>query len=145
MLTFAGDGSLGVYLVHFDLENTCLRAMTWQSVSWRVGWMRWNVWDLGYRWALQNFNASIFEHKQVVEPSHTGQMHIPVSQMKVGVIKDRDEGRPFFIGPHSIFGTAPIAAFANVAGRNPIKLKVSAELAQFLRTGAHADTKGGAH
>jgi hypothetical protein len=138
MVSFAGDGTPGVNLVHFNLENTGLRSLTWQSVSWRVGWLRSNVWGLGYTLAIQNFTSSIFEHKQVVEPSQTGSMYMPVSQMKPGILKER-EGRPFFKRPHSILGDAPIAAFAQIAGRKPIKLELSLQLADFLRTGDYPD------
>lgn len=140
MALFEGDGSPGVYVVHFDLENTGLRPLTWQSVSWRVGWTRWDVWGLGYAFAIQNFTVGMFEQKQVVEPSHTGSMSMPLTQLKAAIANDHKVGRAFFRRVHPIFGDAPIAAYAQVAGRKNVKLRVSPELARFLRTGDHPNT-----
>lgn len=139
MISFAGDGSPGVNLVHFDLENTGLRPLLWQSVSWRVGWLKWDFWGLGYRSAIQNFTTSIFDHKQTIEPSHSGQMYMPVSQMKPALCRETEEGRTFFQSKHPLFGFPPIVAYAQVAGRKPIKLRVSQELKRFLRSGEHPD------
>lgn len=137
MISFAGDGSPGINMVHFDLENSGLRPLTWQSVSWRVGWIPWNIWGLGYQLAIQNFTRSIFDHKQVIEPSQSGQMYMPVSQMKPAVLREKREGREFFQKKHKLFGYPPIAAYAQIAGRKPIRLKVSKQLKHFVRTGDH--------
>jgi hypothetical protein len=101
--------------------------------------MRWDIWGLGHSHAIQNFTSSVFEHKQTIEPSHSGQMYMPISQMKPAVRREAEEGRAFFQKEHWLLGFPPIAAYAQVAGRKPIRLKVSDELKQFLRSGEHPD------
>lgn len=138
MLAVSGDGTPGEYELHFELENTGMRPLVWETTSWRVGWLRWGPNALRYRWALQSDHLGSPFTTQTIEPAMTGRVAIPVQVMKGGLqaAEDRDD---FFRGPVPLLGYPPIVAFANVAGRSPIPLKVSAAVTKFMRTGDHPD------
>lgn len=136
MIALPGDGSLGEYQLHFELENTGLRPLLWESTSWRVGWSRWAPEALRYQWAMQSNAVGSPFTTQTIAPAMTGRVCIPVGIMKRG-LDDAAERASFFGRRVPLLGVAPITAFAHVAGRPAIKLKVSNEVAEFLRTGEH--------
>lgn len=128
----------GTYHLAFDLENTGLRILNWESISWRSGWSKWVPEVLSYQWALQNDQYGSPFVKQRVEPAMTGRVLITIRAMKPALLDE--------LGRSSLFrrelrflGYAPLAAFANVAGRKPIRLKVHRDVAEFLRSGYHPD------
>ena len=136
-VSFPGDGTPGEYQVMFQLRNTGLRPIVWESVAWRVGWLRRGPKSLKYRWALQaDGNANHFV-TQTVQPSLTGMVTIPVAVMKPRILEEANEEKPFFRRRIKFLGNAPILAFAHVAGRKPVPLKVNQSLQDFLRTGGH--------
>ena len=138
MVAFPGDGPPGEYLVHFMIENTGLRSLTVHSVSWRVGWLTRGPESLRYLDAIQaGANASPFVNLQI-EPSLTGQVSIPVRIMNAAFVGEDPRSR-YFQRRHPLLGQAPIKAFANVAGRQPIKLAISKELITYLRKGHHPE------
>ena len=137
MLEVRHGAEYGRYHVTFSLENTGLRPLTWTDVAWRVGWLRFGPKALKREWALQNVGANIFIN-HTIEPTSEAQEFILVSDLKAA----RDEqSEPFFCRRIFGLGLAPIAAFAIVRGRRPIRLTLSREPKRLLQTGEHPDAK----
>jgi hypothetical protein len=142
LVIFAGDGSPGIYLVGFRVENTGIRDFMVQSIGWRVGWSRWGPRKLSYAYAIQTSGVGqIFENRWI-RPTTTETFQLKVSEMKVGLAAEGERGM-FFKRRLKLLGWAPIRAYANVSGRKPIRLKVDNKLREFLRTGSHADNTAG--
>ena len=139
IVSFARDGSPGVYHVGFIVENCGIRDFLVQSISWRVGWVAIGIKTLTFRHAIQTSGTGYMFENRWVKSSLSEHFLISVSDMKIGLAAEGERGE-FFSRKLPFVGWAPIKAYANIAGAKPIPLKVEKQLKDFLRTGKHADT-----
>lgn len=140
MISFIGDGSPGTYMVGVEVLNIGLRPFHVSSVGWRTGWLPRGPNALAYRYAIQNTSVMLNQSPgpHIVEPGRNEGFYTPVADMKRN---NSDESRAeLFMRKVPILGDAPIRAMVNITGRKPLMINVSKDLAQFLRTGAHAST-----
>ena len=137
---FAGDGTPGVYMVGIDVLNVGVRPFHVSSVGWRSGWFSHGPMALQHRHAIQNpsvmMNSGPGPH--IIEPGRNQGFYTKVADMKSADAKaSRTE---MFARKLPILGNAPIRALVHITGRKPLVVKVSSDLADFLRTGEHAST-----
>jgi|LWDU01.1.fsa_nt_gi hypothetical protein len=138
MVAIDPSSRLQEYQIHFSLENSGIRPLVWETTSWRSGWLPKLGGKLGYVWALQSDASGSPFTRQSIEPAMTGRVSIPIRILKEAMVNS-DERVDLFRRRVPLLGHPPITAFAIVAGRKPIKLKVSKSVADFMRTGDHAD------
>lgn len=140
MVSFIGDGTPGTYLVGIHVLNAGLRPFQVTSVGWRTGWLRRGPKSFQYRYAIQNTSMMLNQKPgpHIVEPGREEGFYTPVADMKTS---NSDESRSvLFKRKLPILGKAPIRGIVNITGRKPLFVKVSKDLANFLRTGEHAST-----
>jgi hypothetical protein len=139
-VSFAGDGTPGVYMVVIRVQNAGVRPFQVNSIGWKTGWLRWGPQPLGYRLAIQNTSllAGISRPPKNVEPGLSEGFYVTVADMKAEAGKaSREE---LFVRKVPILGYCPIRAMIHISGRKPLSVKVGKDLANFLRTGEHAST-----
>ena len=139
---FAGDGTPGVYMVGIDILNIGVRPFHVSSVGWRTGWLSRGPKALHFRHAIQNpsmmLNPAPGPH--IVEPGRNQGFYTKVGDMKSA---DAEASRTeMFARRVPILGEASIRAMVHITGRKPLVVKVTKDLADFLRTGEHASTMG---
>jgi hypothetical protein len=137
---FIGDGTPGTYTVGIEVLNIGLRPFHVNSVGWRTGWMQRGPEPLRYRFALQNTSMMLNQRPgpHIVDPGRNEGWYTLVADMKGA---NSEESRSeLFVRKLPILGFAPIRAVVNITGRKPLYIKVSDDLADFLRTGEHAST-----
>ncbi|OHT18592.1 hypothetical protein [Edaphosphingomonas haloaromaticamans] len=137
---FAGDGTPGVYMVGIEVLNIGVRPFHVSSVGWRTGWLWRGPKVLQYRFAIQNTSVMLNQKggPHIVEPGRNEGFYTQIADMKQANYEaSRAE---MFKRKLPILGEAPIRAMVNITGRKPLMVKVSKELAYFLRTGEHAGT-----
>ena len=142
-LTFAGDGTPGVYVVGIEVLNAGFRPFHVSSVGWRTGWLPKGPANLAHRFAIQNLSVAMNPRSWpcTVEPGHKEGFYTRVSDFQsANAHRSRTE---MFRRRVPLLGPAPIHAMVNITGRKPLLLKVSGDLAEFLRTGEHAATTDG--
>jgi hypothetical protein len=140
MITFVGDGTPGTYLVGIQVLNAGVRPFQVTSVGWRTGWLRSGPKALQFRYAIQNTSIMLNQRPgpHIVDPGREEGFYTPVADMKRS---NNDESRIELFGRKlPILGEAPIRGIVNITGRKPLYVKVSKDLAHFLRTGDHAST-----
>lgn len=139
-VSFIGDGTPGTYFVGIDVLNIGVRPFHVGSVGWRTGWFSRGPQAFAFRYAIQN-TAIMLNHQPgltIVEPGRNQGFYTPIADMKAAngeVSRVEMFGRKF-----PIIGRAPIRAMINITGCKPLIVKVSKELAEFLRTGDHIST-----
>ena len=74
----------------------------------------------------------------IVDPGRNEGWYTLVADMKANI--NDEAATELFKRRLPIFGYAPIRAIVNITGRKPLYVKVSDDLADFLRTGDHAST-----
>lgn len=138
-ISFMGDGTPGIYMVAIRVLNVGIRAFEVNSVGWRTGWMARGPEALTYRHAIQNTGLMIGQQHgaRIVEPGRDTGYYTPIADMKINGDEAR---RDLFVRRLPFLGEAPIWAVAHITGRKPLYIKVSGELAAFLRTNEHAST-----
>lgn len=137
---FAGDGTPGIYMVGIEVLNVGVRAFHVSSVGWRTGWLSRGPKALQYRFAVQNTSVMMNQRPgpHIVEPGRNEGFYTKIADMKAAVVEaSRTE---MFDRNIPILGHAPIRALIHITGRKSVVVKVSKELANFLRTGEHAAT-----
>jgi hypothetical protein len=140
MITFIGDGTPGTYLVGIQVLNAGVRPFQVTSVGWRTGWLRRGPKALQFRYAIQNTSIMLNQRPgpHIVDPGREEGFYTPVADMKRS---NNDESRTELFGRKlPILGEAPVRGIVNISGRKPLYVKVSKDLAHFLRTGDHAST-----
>ncbi len=142
LVSFAGDGSPGIYQVGFQVHNVGYRDFLVQSISWRVGWFRHGPKPIRHEYAIATSGTGRMFENRWVKASLSELFCLTVRDMKRGLVPDDERGR-FFQRKVQWLGWAPIRAYANISGGHPIPLRIAPELAQFLRTAQHADTTEG--
>ena len=139
MTIFQGDGTPGIHVVDFIVENVGVRDFSVQSISWRIGWLPIGPMSLRFRYAIQTSRTGqIFENRKI-QISLSEHFYVSVAEMKIGMTAE-GERAAFFSRKVPIFGWAPMRAYANIAGRRPLRLKLEKNLLAFLRTGQHSNT-----
>ncbi len=137
-ISFVGDESPGIYMVGIEVLNVGVRPFHVSSVGWRTGWLTRGPKALQYRFAIQNTSVMLNQRPgpHIVEPGRNEGFYTNVADMKSA---NHEESRTeMFRRKLPILGEAPIRAMVNITGRKPLYIKVSKELAHFLRTGDHA-------
>jgi hypothetical protein len=137
-VSFVGDGSPGTYMVGIEVVNIGTRSFHVNSVGWRTGWLRRGPKVLAFQYAIQNTSVMLNQRPgpTIVEPGRDEGFYTFIADMK-NSNTDKDS---FFDRPLKLLGHAPIRAMINITGRKPHYIKVSDDLAEFLRTKAHANT-----
>jgi hypothetical protein len=137
-VSFAGDGTPGIYMVGIEVLNAGTRSFHVSSVGWRTGWLRRGPKALSYQYAIQNTSMMLNQRPRphILEPGLNDAYYTLVSDMKHADLNN--DG--FFDRKVWFLGYAPIRAMVNITGRKPLFVDVSDELALFLRTKIHADT-----
>jgi len=140
MVLFAGDGSPGIYMAGVSVTNVGVRPFHVSSVGWRTGWLSRGPEALRYRYALQNTSVMLNERPppHIIEPGRSEGFYTRIADMKQNF--GSDSWRELFERKHRVLGAAPIKALVNITGRKPLVVKVSDDLAHFLRTNEHAST-----
>ena len=140
MMHFIGDGSPGTYLVGVTVLNVGIRAFEVSSVGWRTGWFSHGPGALRYRHAIQKTSMMLHERPgpYIVEPGRNEGFYTPIADMKHN--NSEASRNELFNRQAPILGYAPIRAIVNITGRKPLIVKVTKDLAEFLRTGEHAST-----
>lgn len=140
MVHFIGDGTPGTYMVGITVLNIGLRPFEVSSVGWRTGWL-WRGPDvLRYRFAIQRTDMMLHQRPgpHIVDPGRNEGFYTSVQDMKQS---NSEESRTeLFKRKVPVLGDAPIRAMVNITGRKPLFIRVSDDLANFLRTGDHAST-----
>lgn len=140
MVLFAGDGTPGIYLAGVSVTNIGVRPIHVSSVGWRTGWLSRGPEKLRFRFAIQNASVMLNQgpKSQIIEPGRSDGFYTPLADMKQNY--GSDSWRSMFGRKLPILGDAPIWAMVNITGRKPVTVRVSKELAHFLRTNEHAST-----
>jgi hypothetical protein len=74
----------------------------------------------------------------IVEPGRSDGFYTRIADMKQNY--GSESWRELFDRRLPLLGPAPIKALVNIAGRKPLVVPVSRDLAHFLRTNEHAST-----
>lgn len=139
-VSFIGDGTPGTYLVGIEVMNIGVRPFHVGSVGWRTGWISRGPQAFAFRYAIQN-TAIMLNHQPgptIVEPGRNQGFYTRIADMKAA---NGEASRVEMFGrKFPIIGRAPIRAMIHITGRKPLMVKVSKELAEFLRTGDHIST-----
>lgn len=139
-VTFVGDGSPGVYHVGFTVLNTGLQPIQVMSVGWRTGWCRFGPKWLQHRWAIETWEGQT----GVATPYELAPRRsaVTIKQAAHFVEMRPDVRADLFRRPVRLLGNAPIRGVVNITGRPPLIVKVTKDLAGFLRGGDHPLTTG---
>jgi len=140
-ITFAGDGSPGVYHVGFSLLNTGVPTLQVSSVGWRVGWFDVKLKALGFQWAIETWQGQEGVPTPYELPSNRSAITIKSAHWFTETTPD--VRADLFQRRLPVLGWAPIKGVINITGRKPLIVPVSNDLADFLRGGNHPLTKAG--
>jgi len=136
LLTFACDGSPGVYHIGFTVLNTGSVPIFVSSLGWRTGWLRWGPKALRHRYAVQSgYGDQGVTFPYDLSPNRSATTLSPLYLMKqAGMNEARAE---LFSRKLPLLGWAPVHGVIDVAGRRSIVVRAAKDLTDFLRTNEH--------